>query len=91
MSVFSSDDIDIFYDEFATAALYNGVFISVIFLKDYEVESLSEKYVSIRKSEVPVLKKGDALEINSVSYSVISFRPNDNGLEYKVLLSDEYE
>lgn len=85
-------DIDIFYDleDFATPAIYKGKSISILFSKDYEVEGIADVVITIRKSEVPNLKKKEVLNINSLDYKVIAIDTDpENDLEYIVMLNKQ--
>ena len=87
-----ANDMDIFYDieDFATPAIYKGESIPVLFSKDYEVDGISDVVITVRKSDIPVLKKKEILNINSLDYKIIAIDTDpENELEYIVMLDKQ--
>lgn len=69
------DDLSIFYDvnEFGKSALFKGNKICIKFLNDYEFENFRGEVISLLKEEMPSVKTGETMQIDSKIYKITNF------------------
>jgi hypothetical protein len=87
MAPFWIDDLDVFFRDFATEALWKGVEVKVIFHNEYEAVTLfagqiesSHPYVEVKSSDIESAAHGDVLEIDGTQYYVSAIKPDGTGI-----------
>lgn len=79
--------LGVVYSECGVNALYKEKNIKVLFADTHEIDAFSSEVITVRKSDVPSLKKGEIININSKDFKVLSFSTEArNPLEFNVLL-----
>lgn len=86
--MFYEDDIDIFFDVFGEAAVYDGAInVTVIFDNNFEmlniqtgeIESAGPQ-VTIKTSAIPNITHGKTLVIHSTTYYIRGIEPDGTGI-----------
>ena len=92
---FLTDDLAVFFADFAVDAVYKGVGIKVIFDNPYfertvfggAVES-SQPKAWVKDSDITGAAHGDTITINSAAYTIIEIQPDGTGITTLILSED---